>query len=161
MRTFAHILESSLKMPEQVHDPVSHPQHYTFGKIEVIDAIEDWKLGFHLGNCIKYIVRADHKGNCLEDLKKSRWYLTRRIEQLEKLDTEKKAELEKQRCPVTSDKWTREVKVYGGVAVISYQCKPEKVMAEAHFKKAPEKKEFQVHGIKIKPKGKKKVNASR
>jgi len=29
---------------------VNHPAHYNVGKIEVIDAIEDWQLGFHLGN---------------------------------------------------------------------------------------------------------------
>jgi hypothetical protein len=60
-------------------DPVNHPKHYTFGKIEVIDAIEDWKLNFHLGNTVKYIVRAPHKGNLLEDLQKARWYLDREI----------------------------------------------------------------------------------
>ena len=31
------------------NDPVNHPSHYTDGKIEVIDFIEDKKLGFHLG----------------------------------------------------------------------------------------------------------------
>ena len=31
---------------------VNHPAHYTDGKIEVIDFIEDKKLGFHLGNAV-------------------------------------------------------------------------------------------------------------
>ena len=31
-------------------DAVNHPSHYNTGKIEVIDAIEDWGLGFALGN---------------------------------------------------------------------------------------------------------------
>lgn len=65
-------------------DMVNHPPHYTFGKIEVIDVIEDWQLGFHEANCIKYIARAKYKGNELEDLKKAQWYLNRRIEGLEK-----------------------------------------------------------------------------
>ena len=52
-------------------DAVNHPKHYTFGKIEVIDVIEDWSLGFHEGNAIKYVARAKHKGRELEDLKKS------------------------------------------------------------------------------------------
>ena len=64
-------------------DNVSHPSHYNAGKIEVIDAIEDWKLGFHLGNVVKYIARAAHKGAELEDLKKAKWYLERKIQQLE------------------------------------------------------------------------------
>lgn len=58
---------------------VNHPAHYNQGSIEVIDAIEDWKLSFHAGNVIKYVVRAPHK-NGLEDLKKARWYLDRLIQ---------------------------------------------------------------------------------
>jgi len=61
-------------------DTVEHPRHYTFGGIEVIDAIEAWELGFHLGNVVKYVARAAHKGCFLEDLRKARWYLDRRIE---------------------------------------------------------------------------------
>ena len=65
------------------NDSVNHPKHYTFGKIEVIDVLEDWQLGFHLGNVVKYIARAAHKGVLLEDLKKARWYLDRYITKLE------------------------------------------------------------------------------
>jgi hypothetical protein len=36
-------------------EAVNHPSHYNMGKIEVIDAIEDWKLGFHAGNVVKYV----------------------------------------------------------------------------------------------------------
>lgn len=67
----------------EMNDPVNRPVHYTFGKIEVIDAIEDWKLGFHEGNVVKYVARAKHKGRELEDLKKARWYLERAIANLE------------------------------------------------------------------------------
>jgi hypothetical protein len=59
---------------------VDHPKHYNAGKYEVIDVIEDWKLGFHLGNVVKYIARAEHKADALEDMKKARWYLNRAIE---------------------------------------------------------------------------------
>lgn len=62
---------------------VDHPKHYNAGKIEVIDAIEDWGLGFHLGNVVKYVARANYKGKPLEDLKKAQWYLNRAIEKLE------------------------------------------------------------------------------
>ncbi len=64
-------------------EAIDHPAHYNVGEIEVIDAIEDWRLGFHEGNVVKYVARAEHKGNELEDLKKARWYLDRRIRQLE------------------------------------------------------------------------------
>jgi hypothetical protein len=64
-------------------DAVDHPPHYNFGKIEVIDFIEDQQLGFHEGNTVKYVARARHKGRELEDLKKARWYLDRKIQQLE------------------------------------------------------------------------------
>lgn len=64
-------------------DVVNHPPHYTFGRFEVIDVIEDWALGFHLGNAVKYIARNGRKGDPLEDLKKARWYLDREIARLE------------------------------------------------------------------------------
>jgi hypothetical protein len=70
------------------HDPVAHPRHYTFGAIEVIDAIEAWALGFHLGNVVKYLARAAHKGKYLEDLRKARWYLDREIKRAQKAEVE-------------------------------------------------------------------------
>ena len=65
---------------DSANDTVNHPPHYTVGRIEVIDAIEAWELGFHLGNVVKYVARAAHKGSFLEDLRKARWYLDRQIE---------------------------------------------------------------------------------
>ena len=64
---------------------VNHPSYYQ-GKIEVIDFIEDKKLNFSLGNCVKYISRAGKKNpeKLLEDLKKARWYLDREIGNIEK-----------------------------------------------------------------------------
>ena len=64
-------------------DMVNHPPHYKSGGVETIDFIEAKALGYHLGNVVKYITRADHKGNKLEDLKKAQWYLARAIEQAE------------------------------------------------------------------------------
>ena len=58
---------------------VNHPAHYNTGKVEVIVAIEDWRLGFNLGNAVKYIARTEHKGKAVEDLKKAAWYLAREI----------------------------------------------------------------------------------
>lgn len=63
---------------------INHPSHYNQGKYEAIDVIEDWKLNFNLGNTVKYISRAGHKDNIIQDLKKSLWYLNREIERLEK-----------------------------------------------------------------------------
>jgi len=64
-----------------MNDPVNHPKHYTFGKFEVIDVLEDffptdpllWQVG-------KYISRAGRKGSTLQDLEKAAWYLQRRIQ---------------------------------------------------------------------------------
>jgi len=60
-------------------DMVNHPPHYTAGGIETIDFIEAKKLGYNLGNVIKYITRSDLKGSQLEDLEKALWYLNREI----------------------------------------------------------------------------------
>jgi len=67
-----------------VDDPVNSPKHYTTGKIEVIDFIEDQKFPYHLGNVIKYVCRSAHKGKQVEDLKKAAWYLQRYIALIEK-----------------------------------------------------------------------------
>lgn len=77
---------ASVRAKTSAADPVNHPKHYNMGRFEVIDVIEDWQLNFHLGNAVKYIARAGHKGNKLEDLKKSHWYLDREIARLEKAD---------------------------------------------------------------------------
>ena len=73
------------KLKEVLNDSVNNPSHYTDGKIEVIDYIEDKKLGFCLGNAIKYISRAGKKDKDkeAEDCKKAIWYLKRHIKNLE------------------------------------------------------------------------------
>ena len=69
----------------RTYDIVNNPSHYTSGNIEVIDFIEDKKLGFCLGNVVKYVARAGKKDPSkeIEDLKKAEWYLKRRIKELE------------------------------------------------------------------------------
>lgn len=65
-------------------DRVNHPNHYTFGDIEVIDYIRD-KLtdeefrGYCEGNVLKYVSRWRHKGG-VEDLMKAEVYLKWMIE---------------------------------------------------------------------------------
>lgn len=67
-----------------MNDNVNHPSHYTDGKIEVIEFIEDKKLNYHRGNAIKYICRAGKKNpdKEIEDLQKAIWYINREIENL-------------------------------------------------------------------------------
>ena len=69
-------------------DMVNHPAHYTKGGIETIDFIKAKFTGYGfraylLGNVVKYISRADTKGNKLEDLKKAQWYLNKLIKEEE------------------------------------------------------------------------------
>ena len=69
-------------------DAVNHPPHYggADDPYEAIKVIEAWRLGFHLGNSVKYISRAGKKSgqSLLQDLKKARWYIDRLIQKLEK-----------------------------------------------------------------------------
>ena len=67
-------------------DHVNHPSHYGGDSTyEAVNVIEAWNLGWHLGSAVKYIARAGKKPNNpeLQDLKKARWYIDRRIAQLE------------------------------------------------------------------------------
>lgn len=59
---------------------VNHPAHYNAhpSGIECIDVVEH--MGFNVGNAVKYLWRADLKGNALEDLEKARWYVQREID---------------------------------------------------------------------------------
>ena len=71
-------------------DLVNQPSHYTAGRFEAIDVIEDAvehapdpASGFLLGNTLKYLLRAWLKGNTIQDLCKAQWYLNRLINHLE------------------------------------------------------------------------------
>jgi hypothetical protein len=68
-------------------DEVNHPDHYTDGAIECIEAIEaqlttDEYRGYLKGNIAKYIWRERHKGE-LQSLKKAQWYLDRLVQTVE------------------------------------------------------------------------------
>lgn len=80
------------------HDPVNHPSHYTDGKIEVIDFINDKKMNFNRGNVIKYVSRAgkkaskalDDKKKEIQDLEKAKFYLEDEIKRLKQQLSEEK-----------------------------------------------------------------------
>mgnify|MGYP004629327577 CR=1 FL=1 len=82
--------QTPVQAPEQKEkdgrfDPVDNPAHYCEGRTYMpIDVIEDWELGFNLGNCVKYVARAGRKGDALEDVKKARFYLDREIGTMER-----------------------------------------------------------------------------
>ena len=71
-------------MRNENREMVDHPQHYqSYGGIEAIDVIEGFNLNFNLGNAIKYILRADKKGNKKQDLEKSLWYIKRELDKFQ------------------------------------------------------------------------------
>lgn len=69
-------------------EKVNHPPHYggSDNLYEAIKVIENWNLGFHLGNVLKYICRLGKKDeeDLIHELRKARWYLDRKINLLEK-----------------------------------------------------------------------------
>lgn len=73
-------------------DVVNHPNHYTQGGIECIDAIDAATVGLtgseavNTGNVIKYMWRWKFK-NGLQDLFKTMWYLIRLCWQIDKEKT--------------------------------------------------------------------------
>jgi hypothetical protein len=78
-------------------ETINHPAHYGGDTMyEAIKVIEAWRLGFNLGQVLKYVRRFmapymlsttqemdQYKSKCLEDLKKARFYLDREILRLE------------------------------------------------------------------------------
>ena len=67
-------------------DIINHPDHYCYGGIETIEYIkaklspEEYR-GYMKGSVIKYLSRAGHKDDAIQDLKKAQWYLNRLIEE--------------------------------------------------------------------------------
>jgi hypothetical protein len=78
--TMHHLDHPPKEAPATAPTAVDHPAHYNHGTIEAITVIEDWSLNFNLGNAVKYISRADHKGNAVEDLRKALWYIQRELD---------------------------------------------------------------------------------
>lgn len=62
-------------------DMVNEPPHYKIGGIDSLDFIIAKKLNYCLGNVVKYLTRAGHKGDLLEDLEKAEYYLKRAIKE--------------------------------------------------------------------------------
>lgn len=62
-------------------NPIS-PDHYQFGKVQVIDLTEN--LTFNRGNVVKYVARAGRKNpeTEIEDLLKAKFYLERELNRL-------------------------------------------------------------------------------
>lgn len=58
-------------------DPVASPDHYTWLPVEAIEITE--RFNFCMGNALKYVMRADHKGKPVEDIRKAIWYLEREL----------------------------------------------------------------------------------
>ena len=70
---------------EMRDDLIDHPEHYTAGHIECIDAIqsaltEEEFRGYCKGNILKYVWRERHKAG-VESLEKAEWYLNRLIQE--------------------------------------------------------------------------------
>jgi hypothetical protein len=66
-------------------DPVNAPAHYRQGSIETIDYIEQIiahyppVVGYHVGQALKYLSRAPHKGELKQDLLKAQFYVARAL----------------------------------------------------------------------------------
>jgi len=62
-------------------DPVTSPAHYkTDAGMEAVDVMEAFNLGLHLGNAVKYILRAGKKDDYAQDLRKAIWWLQREVD---------------------------------------------------------------------------------
>jgi len=74
------MLAGPIKYKDLMKEQVNNPDHYKANGMEAIDVIDAYELNFNLGNAIKYILRANKKGNKKVDLEKAVWYLNREID---------------------------------------------------------------------------------
>ena len=63
-------------------NPIS-PEHYKRLSPEPKDVIRSWGLNFNLGSAVKYISRAGHKDDIIQDLKKAQQFIQFEIDYLE------------------------------------------------------------------------------
>ena len=83
----SHLKNEEVKMDENVPDMVNHPQHYTQGGIECIDALKAATVGkcgieaVCVANVIKYLWRYEEK-NGIEDVRKAKWYIERLLKEM-------------------------------------------------------------------------------
>lgn len=77
---FGHICPICVNNNKKDNDPVNHPSHYTSHPRGVECITITRHMSFNLGNALKYIWRADLKGNALEDLQKAEFYIRDEIE---------------------------------------------------------------------------------
>ena len=84
----SYLKNEDIKMDENVPDMVNHPQHYTQGGIECIDALKAATVGKRgieavcVANVIKYLWRYEKK-NGIEDIRKAKFYIERLLKELE------------------------------------------------------------------------------
>lgn len=94
-KTLATISPASLAFTEAQKDPVNHPDHYTTGKTEVIDILEDLASRYDnpvdaylVATAAKYLFRSPFKGAQEQDIRKAVWYLTRLADNIAKRNEE-------------------------------------------------------------------------
>ena len=80
---YLHFVKDLQQNTELTPDMVNHPSHYNVKGFEVIDIIDAFNLNFNMGNALKYLLRADKKGNKKQDIQKALWYLQREINKSE------------------------------------------------------------------------------
>ncbi len=73
------------KYEQMVRDEVNSPEHYNYGNIECIEAIEESMTplafkGYLKGNTMKYLWRYERKGKVVQDLEKAQWYLKKLLD---------------------------------------------------------------------------------
>lgn len=84
----SNLKNEDVKIDDNSHDMVNHPQHYTQGGIECIDALKAATVGKRgieavcVANVIKYLWRYEEK-NGVEDVRKAKWYIERLLKELE------------------------------------------------------------------------------
>lgn len=67
-----------------------NPEHYNRLNPQPKDVIRAWGLNFNLGSAVKYISRAGHKDDIVQDLKKAQEFIQFEIDAIEGARAERK-----------------------------------------------------------------------
>lgn len=119
------VIDPVLKIDEPENDPVNHPSHYTDGKFEVIDFIEDhcFYRSFCLANAVKYISRAGKKdpASKKQDLEKAVWYMNRYIQTNDGLDSIFVPGMERQHIRIPTEEYIQDKGLEGTLSGLALE----------------------------------------
>ena len=108
-----------------------NPEHYNRLNPQPKDVIRAWGLNFNLGSAVKYISRAGHKDDIVQDLKKAQEFIQFEIDAIEGARAERKDKTDEEIAEIV-DKTSKDI-ISGMAGVELEEIKEGNGYTEVHI----------------------------